>query len=245
MKLFDIFKLGEHFTILGKFHVGSVVISDNGITGTLKKINNILMKNSIGSEVQNVIKSMIVVLKDEYKSEDGVKKTLTEKGDEDLSSFWIVIYTLLLFALKDRVVFSAYLEGDLNTKKLCNGAKSFFSSKNWKKLKQIERQDLEDCVRCLLTENWTPAGVMAMRAIESAVREYYFKLTEERSTQWWSILDELKDNPDADEDLVKELDYIREHIRNPLAHPEDRIENHVEAEKAFLHAKEILIKIYS
>lgn len=241
MNLLDILNLGEDLTDFRNKKAGSIVIGDKGITGILKNILSILKKNTIVPENHYIIKNMIKSYKEKYKA----KNKLTPKGEKELEYYWSLIYSFILNGLRDRVVFSAYIDGDLSVRKLSKGAKSFFSSNIWKKLQEIEKQDLDDCTKCLLIENWTPAGVMAMRAIESAVREYFFKLTNQRKTQWWKILDELKTNQNANQDLVEELDYIRKHIRNPLAHPEDRIETHTEAGKAFLHARDILSKIYS
>ena len=136
------------------------------------------------------------------------------------------------------------MEGNLNPKKLVSGAESFFSERIWQNLQQIEKKDIEDCVKCLLIERWTPAGIMAMRVIESAVRTYYKTLTGKVKTNWYSILEDIKKNhPDVDKNLIEELDYIRKHIRNPLAHPELRI-NQTEAEEAFMHTMKVLTQIY-
>ena len=245
MNLFDILNLGVILSYVIILKEGSIIVGENGLTGNLKKTLVILKRNSLAKEHLYMIENMIKNLEKEYDKKDIARNTVTRKTIDDLSQILIAIYSLIVVSVRDRKVFSAFTDGDLNFNKLCKGAKIFFNADIWKNLHEIEKMDLEDCVKCLLTENWTPAGVMAMRAIESAVREYYFKLTKQRKTQWWRILDELKTNQNADQDLVKELDYIREHIRNPLAHPEDRIENHAEAEEAFLHAKKILAKIYS
>ena len=245
MNLLDIFKLGTILPRILTLEVGSIVVDKNGLTGNLKTTLDILKRNSLAMENHFMIENMIKDLEKEYDKKNPAKNKLTQKSINNLNYILSAIYSLIIVSIRDCVVFTAFSDGDLNTDKLCKGAIYFFNSDVWKNLQEIERNDLEDCVKCLLTENWTPAGVMAMRAIESAVREYYFKLTSERKTQWWKILDELKDNEDADKDLVEELDYIRKHIRNPLAHPEDRIETHTEAGKAFLHARDILTKIYS
>ena len=245
MYLLDIFQLGLFVSRTFTLRVGSIVIGKNDLTGNLKEILDILRRNSIATENHYMIEGIIEKLEKEYDKKNIAKNKLTQKTLIDLNYSLNAIYSIILANIRDRVIFSAFTDGDLNITKLCKGAKMFFNEDVWKNLQEIEKKDLEDCVKCLLTENWTPAGVMAMRVIESAVREYYFKLTNERKTQWWKILDELKSNQNADQDLVKELDYIREHIRNPLAHPEDRIETHREAEKVYLHAIELLSKIYS
>ncbi len=245
MDLIDILTLGRLTYKFGTKKVGSKVVGDYGITGNLNEILKLVERNSIALESHYLIKNLIKIYEENYNVKDDNENILTSEDHEDLKQFYSVIFSFIFVALKDKIVFPAYSYGDLNFQKLYKGAKRFFISKIWKNMQNIEKKDMEDCVKCLLTENWTPAGVMAMRAIESAVREYYFKLTNQRKTQWWKILEELKTNQNADQDLVKELDYIREHIRNPLAHPEDRIENHAEAEEAFLHAKKILTKIYS
>ena len=95
---------------------------------------------------------------------------------------------------------------------------------------------------------WTPAGIMIMRVIESAVRKYYKDITKtDKKESWGYLLKDLEENysEKTDKKLIDELSYIRKHIRNPLAHPEDLYESHEEADIAFVHAKKVLTSIYS
>ncbi|MHA1435641.1 MAG: hypothetical protein ACTSO7_17515 [Candidatus Heimdallarchaeota archaeon] len=245
MYLFDIFRLGSVSNDLLIIKVGDIVIGENGITGKLKRILDILKRHSITNENHYILENQIEELESNFDKSKNEKNKLTLKAKNQLDLLTKMIYSLIVTNLRDTVIFKAYTDGDLNVKKLCDGAENFFISKVWKKMQKIEQDDLNDCVRCLLTENWTPAGVMAMRAIESIVREYYFKLTNQRMNQWWKILDKLKKHPDANQELVKELDYIREHVRNPLAHPEDRIDSHDDAEITFIHAKKVISIVHS
>ena len=144
----------------------------------------------------------------------------------------------------DIILTQPYLKGSLNYKKIIDGVEGFFTSNVWDNMQEIEKKDLEDFRICYLHQAWTAAGIMVMRVIESAVREYYKRFTNELRTNWWAILADLKRNyPNSNQDLIEKLDYIREHIRNPLVHPELRIEAH-ETEEAFLQAIQVLTIIY-
>jgi len=147
------------------------------------------------------------------------------------------------------IVTQPFLEGTLSPKKLLEGAYSFFEKPIWNKMNDIEKKDLQDFFTCYLHKAFTSAGIMAMRTIESAMRYYYAKITKGKvKKNWYKILKDLKDNysSDVDSDLMNLLEYIRDNVRNPLAHPEKRIEESesLEADKCFLNAMEVLNKVY-
>ena len=235
------------------------ILGRHSVVSKLKGILLLLDENSISQQTQDEINKMISQLEEAYEeiperkglldylaSSDKDPRFYLQKNDATRFHKKIEIWTdRIISEVKKQLIFPAHTKGDLNIEKLIQGVESFFPSEVWVKIQQIEKDDLEDCIKCLLTKRWTPSTIMAMRAIESAVRKYYNDLTGKKKKNWWKILDELKDNPDANKKLVKELDYIREHIRNPLAHPEERIENYEEAEIAFIHAKKALNQIYS
>lgn len=50
-------------------------------------------------------------------------------------------------------------------------------------MSQIEKENLNECTRCLLTESWTAAGFMAMRTFEFAVLTYFNQLTNQSLTK--------------------------------------------------------------
>ena len=228
-----------------------------GFTSVIHDVLLLLQKHSISSQSIKEMKEAIEYLNENYQdySSEGLLKKIISDGKYHLTvddakkiltkvNIW---GDRIINELRSTIIFPAYTTGDLNPKKLINGAENFFNAKIWQNIAQIAKDDLEDCVKCLLTENWTPAGIMAMRVIESAVRKYYKDIVGiNKKKPWGILLADLIKNHEAktDKNLIAELTYIKDHMRNPLAHPELRIEK-AEAEKAFILTKEILVKIYT
>ncbi|MFX0173902.1 MAG: hypothetical protein ACFE9L_18615 [Candidatus Hodarchaeota archaeon] len=78
---------------------------------------------------------------------------------------------------------SAYCQGSvhgttiINPDNLMEGVQTFFTPEIWNRLQEIEKEDLEDGGKCLLLELWTPASMIVMRTVESALRMYYHQCT--------------------------------------------------------------------
>lgn len=143
------------------------------------------------------------------------------------------------------IIFEAFTDGMLNPEKLLTGASSFFSQEIWEKLQTIEKLDLNESAKCLLTSSWTAAGVMAVRALESGIRTYCSNFGENYTNKmtFGQMIAELKNSSKTDTKFVGYLDYLKE-IRNDLAHPNVRIEQ-FESEQVFQHTVYVLEKIYS
>jgi hypothetical protein len=95
-------------------------------------------------------------------------------------------------------------------------------------------QDIKDAGRCLAFELSTACGFHLMRAVESAIHTYYTEATghtPKRKDRNWgayvrNLRSHIKDNIDSkvDTKLIALIDQIREHHRNVLMHPEERLE---------------------
>jgi len=220
-----------------------------GLLLNVVKINDILNELNISKKSQ---KEILAFLKD-------FKPFLDNDIDyfrSNLKEIKVLLNDLERFANRwdDRVfveleqipIIIPFLDGNLNTKKLLNGPEEFFQQNPsiWNNLPTIQKEDLQDFIKCYLNQAWTSAGIMAMRVIESAVRDYYKKITNSELSNWYDILANLKGKyPNANKNLIKRLDYIRKNVRNPLAHPELRI-GFQEAEECFQQALYILPLIY-
>lgn len=133
----------------------------------------------------------------------------------------------------------------LNPEKLSSGAKSFFEDQIWNQFSNLEKEDIEDGCRCISLQAWTPAGMITMRAIESALRSYYQKTTNNspEGKMWGPMLDELLNNTSPNKKLIGYFDYLKD-IRNSLQHPDARLSK-FEANDVFHHAIHIFNTIYS
>lgn len=128
-----------------------------------------------------------------------VKYQKTAKKIEERLDIW---HDRIISELGNMHIFQPYLDGNLNCEKLLKRMENFLDSTTWQNMQEIEKDDLQDFITCYLNKAWTPAGIMAMCAIESSVRKYYTTLTGQTKTQWWKITDDLRKNYQADKDLV-------------------------------------------
>jgi len=121
----------------------------------------------------------------------------------------------------------------LNPDELRKGASAFFEEQTWGKLNEITRRDLAECVQCLLYNLPTPAGMLALRATESVLREYYVEKTNNQiqNPSWGRIIHDLNENKVQD-NLIHQLKYLGIELRNKLAHP-DAVLEQKKAERIF------------
>jgi len=118
-----------------------------------------------------------------------------------------------------------------------------------KHLPNIIRHDLEEALYCLCFERPTAATMVALRAIEAALRQLYLSLkpgAKIKGINWKTIVNELKElikqqNIEA-ESLIGYLDHLRE-IRNTAEHP-DKIFDQVEGEDTLIHACYAIREMY-
>lgn len=92
------------------------------------------------------------------------------------------------------------------------------------RLDDVAIQDIRQAGRCLAFDLPTAAGFHLFRAVESVMRHLHNKLKgtsqePERLPGWAAYVKALKDAP-VPSDVTDMLDSIREHYRNPLAHPD-------------------------
>ena len=215
---------------------------ENHLKSFLSDLKSLSLSKSTQTEIRSFQRELkkIKNIDDNYKQIEKLEDFF-HKLSETKNKWNIIIFN----EIRDVITIQPYLKGNLNYQKLLDeGIKGFIDSEVWCNMQDLEKNDLEDFRTCYLNKAWTSAGMMCMRVIESAVRNYYFDLTGFSETKWWDITDDLLKHPKSDKDLVKKLDYIRKHIRNPLQHPELRITPQ-EAEETFLQTIQILSTIYN
>lgn len=107
-------------------------------------------------------------------------------------------------------------------------------------LDELTREDLKDALNCIFNLLPTPAAMIAFRATEHIVRQYYTKITKKsaRGKSWKTILDELERNQQTNMSLINYLDYLRDK-RNEAEHPDKRFTQE-ESERVLLHIKGLL-----
>lgn len=214
--------------------------------GTIKEIENFL----------EMSKNVLDIVKQISKIEEGESKKKSEKLNKEVERLTKEIQENLAKRIpiwEDRIVNElakikvVKLSTDtiLNPEKLSFGAESFFDEKIWKKMSDLEKDDLDDGCRCISLQAWTPAAMITMRVIESVLRNYYTKITSNDPTgkMWGSILTELENQQSTNQKLIGYFNYLKD-IRNKLQHPDVRF-SQFEAEDAFHHAIHILNTFYS
>lgn len=210
------------------------VKGEYSIIETLRIILKYLRDSELSLNTQSEIEQLIEIFEKSYKENEILKpediRTIKER---------IILWEdRIKNELNQRITMEVSTKGNLNYKKLLEGAQSFFSEDVWNTLSELSKKDLDAACKCLLTQSWTPAVMISLRASEGAIRKFYESVTgnESQEMAWKKILDILhKEN--INEILLGYLDYIRE-IRNEAEHP-DRVFKPDEAERVFLQVVDI------
>jgi len=101
-----------------------------------------------------------------------------------------------------------------------------FSSQAWSVMDERAKDEFDESGKCLAFERHTASGFHALRGVEIVILQYVQKLTGgsiPRQRDWGSYIDVLRKN-NGDKDVIAVLDNIRTLDRNPLMHPEDRLD---------------------
>jgi len=117
------------------------------------------------------------------------------------------------------------------------------------RLSKVVKHDLEEALYCLCFERPTAATMVALRAVEAALRELYlaFKPNAKiKGINWKKIINELRElfrqrNIEA-ETLIGYLDHLRS-IRNAAEHP-DKIFSQIEGEDTLIKTCDAIREIY-
>ncbi len=234
MDLHLVWRLGWNQLIISERSNDSSNISDMEVSfSAVKTVANDLESISLSNETIVELKDLISKYKDviseaskfKGKNED-ISPELEKKLEEYVAeiknndSLWIDRVEIDLKKIKVRRLFTDTL---INPVKLQNGASSFFTKTIWNKMNNLAKKDLEDGCLCILVEAWTPAAMIIMRSIESGLRIYYEKITtnDPATKNWGELIQELKENPAIDKNLLAYFNYLRE-FRNRLQHPDAR-----------------------
>jgi len=236
MDLRNIYSLGTNLGYIGvSGSLKPYVKGENYLIEAFERAVRELEKTKLCDSTQLAIKKMIDKLNKSYKEKEELRK---EDGEEisDLCKLW---HDRIMNELRERAVIEVFTEGTLNPKKLLAGGKEFFGEETWNELSIISKNDLDDACNCLLTQSWTPAVMISLRAAEDNIRIFYKEKTKKNPPEGWNdILRELETTKIMDKTLIGYLDYIRE-MRNKAEHP-DKIFNQTEAEGAFHQVIDII-----
>ena len=215
------------------------VKGENFIIDNLRRILNTLKKHNISTTTQDEIENEIKLLDESYTKKQRIKAEDASFLNEKVIHWSHYIQN----ELNERIVIEIFTDGTLNFKKLLDGAQSFFPNEVWDSLSEISMSDLNDACSCLLTQSWTPAVMISLRASEDSIRKLYEIKTgmDTKKKGWNAILRELEEMKEINSNLLNYLDYIRE-IRNTAEHP-DKIFDQMEAERVFHQVVDLIIVI--
>lgn len=227
------------------------VHGDNSLISVVKDIIKLLKKIDICKDIQKELGRLLKSYKENYTVQNFL--TLASKiylSDEDYEFLKKEIHRIdiqLDEELFNKVVIVTTTEGTLHTNKLREGAIGYFDKTLWDKFEEIIQEDLEESVDSIMAQNWTAAGFMAMRAVETGLNTYYRKVIKKRKAQRKTIGEILgefkKDYSDiVSKELIGYMTYLKK-IRNDLAHANKRIDQQT-FEYVFLQAINVLKEIY-
>ena len=230
MDMITAYTLGKHLEYLWAttlFKIGVDVKGDKNIIDELEFILDILSDEKLSENTQFEIKRYIEKLNVSFE----VNQTVKAEDANILHEHLKIWSDRIQNELKQRKIIDINTSGILNPKKLMEGANGFFCEEVWNKLSNISKSDLNDACNCLLTQSWTPAVMISLRAAEDSLRGYYKFKTGKDLDNWKQITDELHAKHIIDETILGYFNYIRK-LRNTAAHP-DSIFEQMEAEGVF------------
>ena len=144
------------------------------IAKALAVLLSTLERHDYSKETQDELRVFIDEIENNYGDKEN-DAMLSKKDSDELKYVVELWHDRIWNELTNTPVFVALRNGNLNYQKLFEGAMKFFLAEIWDKLEDIEKDDLDESTRCLLTQSWTAAGVMSVRALESGIRTFYSK----------------------------------------------------------------------
>lgn len=161
------------------------------------------------------------------------------------------ISSLILKELEEKTIVVFKPKGRLNYAELVEkGLTLLISDKTLlNKLPSIVKHDLEEALFCLCFERPTASAMVALRAVEAALRQLHATLKPEARIEriyWSTILEDLeklfKQHSIEAKTLLGYLDHLR-NVRNEAEHP-DKIFNQIEAEDVLINACYAVREVY-
>ena len=237
MDLLTTYSMGvtmEYLRMITSFKSNVYVKGERFIIDCLKWIHRDLLKNELSEVTQLEIEEIIKKLDESYDE----NQTLKDEDAIILNDRFIIWSDRIQNELNERKVIKVFTDGVLNPKQLLIGGKGFFREEMWNELSDISKNDLNDACNCILTQSWTPAVMISLRAAEDSIRGYYKLKTGKDLNNWKQIIDELRKTSTTNEIILGYFDYIRV-LRNTAAHP-DKIFDQMEAEGVFHKVVDII-----
>ena len=229
MDLYSAFEFGgnveyiKHILCL----VDRPIIKDRKRTGPvcvidiLRQISNELATEGFDDDTQDLVSMWITKFEREYKAGDEIKP----EDAEALIDYMKELETLISRELLNRPSLELCRNGALNHKALLETSRkqpsSIFERDIWEQLPSIAKSDFSDAAKCLLVEASTPATMVALRRMETMVKNYYCLKKEEKcgKKSLDTIIKELRSLPNANAKLLDYVDYLRSEKRNLAQHP--------------------------
>ncbi|MGI8738859.1 MAG: hypothetical protein ACR2KU_04195 [Gammaproteobacteria bacterium] len=118
--------------------------------------------------------------------------------------------------------------GAYDTDTLIEHADEVFVQPVREKMSERSREDFCQAGRCLAFDCHTAAGFHALRSTESVIWDYLYALTGEelprKMRSWGNYIKKLK-GAGAESGIIELLDYIRTKFRNPIMHPDQKLDD--------------------
>lgn len=166
---------------------------------------------------------------DKFVTDEKIKPTPFRLLEDSLRKF----ETVFEAEVADRVaVYSVLTKGIYNTSLLVENADLVIAEELRGLLPESALYDLKQSGKCLAFEVSTAAGFHVLRATEAVIKEYYKSLTgnawddvfPQSQRNWGKYISALNDEK-AEATITASLEQIRTLYRNPIAHPEAKLDN--------------------
>ena len=228
MKLINILDLGmnlEYMWLSDMWRPNVWSKKGKRMLGMLGEARDILEGEGMGETVVKDLSRWITRLKKDYPKEN------TKISQEDVkelvreSAKW---HQGIREEIEQKSMIEVGLQTGLNPKELAKVVNQqpsdFIPAEVLAKMTSIEKSDLSDAAKCLLSGTATPSVMVALRGAEASLRNFYScKTKTDPSTKTWRQLTKvLKDKGEElgiESTFVGYLDYIGEAKRNFAQHP--------------------------
>lgn len=233
LQLRDAFVLGSRLRYLEeagvhRYPVGGV--DDRYILGALNKLEIGLRR----ADTSSAILPQVVDFKEYLRGKYGDGDEISEDDGRELGQRARSWAEVLMEELGEEKRIGIHNEGTSDMRKIYESPETLFENEVWEWMDERPRKDVREACRCLAVNAPTATVMLALRAVEDRLREWYRRDVDESIERlpWGNLLDELeREYMDRNErpSVLSDLDYLKR-MRNEVTHP-DRSPSWREAEQ--------------
>ena len=261
LAIYEISKLLEYIRVLaGSGFSPLVVVYEDGsiekggkgyLLYSMIKLKELLQRYDLAKTEISELDRLIDEFEEKYTKawRKGWSQYISQEDKDELSRIIARVDAVLSNELINRPFVELSFSGLLNySQLLTKGISELFSSKEiTEKFSDLIKNDINESIKALAYDIPTASAMIALRAVEGAIREIYKKLKGEECKKTWKdalneVEEELRRRNLESKSLEGYLDHFRK-VRNEAEHP-DRIFSKKESEHILMHSAYAIEELY-